>query len=70
LDRDHKVPEGGSGTLSHGEKVTKGVLFPIVGEIVGTKINHKHIKREGNQTVVLSTDLVAHMAVKNASDDE
>ena len=34
LDHDGEVPEGGIITLSHGEKVTKGVLFPILGEVI------------------------------------
>ena len=48
----------------------KGVLFPILGKVIGVKIDHKCIKREGNQTIVLGTDPVTHTAVKNPSDDE
>jgi hypothetical protein len=56
--------------MSHGEKVTKGVLFPILGEVIGVKIDHKHIEGKSNQTIALGTDPVAHMAVKNPSNDE
>ena len=70
MDHNCEVPEGGSSTLSHGEKVTKGVLFPIFGEVIGVKIDHKHVEGKSNQTIVLDTDPVAHMAVKTPSNDE
>jgi hypothetical protein len=69
LYSDGKVPEGAI-ALSHGEEVTECVLFPILSEVINTKLNHKCIERVIDQAITCGADPVAHTTVENTSYDE
>jgi len=68
LDSHCVIPERAV-TLSHHEEFPKGILLPVLREVIGAEFGYESSERQCNNTLPICADPVGYAVVKEAAND-
>jgi len=69
LNRNSVIPKV-TGALGHREEFVKCVFFPVLHEVIGTKLYHKGGEGKGNNAFTVRSNAICHTIIQESADNQ